>query len=74
VAAPSLSLEAPASELVATSDWSRPTGAYPYTQKPTKQEPLRLPISALVAGGESHSACDLRAAPHRAMRSRAQGG
>jgi hypothetical protein len=39
--------------LVATSDWSRAAGAYPCTQKPTKQEPLRLAMPASVADEKS---------------------
>jgi hypothetical protein len=47
--------------LVATSDWSRAAGANRDTQKPTKQEPLRLAMPALarVASPTTPSSCVL---------------
>jgi hypothetical protein len=46
----------------AEHNWATAAGTHHYPQKPTKQEPLRLAISAL------------RAAPHRAKREPAAGG
>jgi hypothetical protein len=47
--------------------WVRAPGTHHRTQKPTNQESVDSGCG-LVAGGESNSACLLRAAPHRTKR------